>query len=164
MALLNEKVESITVIEREKDVIELFDLIKDKFPNKPIKIINGDAFDYFNKDFIKQFDFTYVDIYQNNEDGREIITKLLEQYLPDFDTCKFWIENSCLSIIKTLIYIYYNDAYHNTKTKLDKNYQPLMNKVRKYFDGIDKEIDDVNTLKEMMYDKKIIREILHTTV
>ena len=39
-----------------------------------------------------------------------------------------------------------------------------MNKVRKYFDGIDKEIDDVNTLKEMMYDKKIIREILHTTV
>lgn len=164
MALLNEKVESITVIEREKDVIELFNLIKDKFPNKPIKIINGDAFNYFNEDFIKQFDFTYVDIYQNNEDGREIITKLLEQYLPDFDTCKFWIENSCLSIIKTLIYIYYNDAYHNKKTKLDKSYQPLMNKVRKYLDGIDKEIDDVNTLKEMMYDKKIIREILHTTV
>ena len=39
-----------------------------------------------------------------------------------------------------------------------------MNKVRKYFDGIDKEIDDVSELKEIMYDKKIIREILHTAV
>ncbi len=62
MALLNEKVESITVIEREKDVIELFNLIKDKFPIKPIKIINGDAFDYFS-DYFSTIFIVLIDVY-----------------------------------------------------------------------------------------------------
>ena len=162
MAALNDNVKSITIIEKEEEVIDLFNTIKDSFPYKPINIIKADAFKYFNEAFIKQYDFTYVDIYQNNKDGRKIITKMLEQYLPDYDTCKFWIENSCLSIIKTFIYIYYEEKVNHKKIRIKKKDLYLMNKVRNYFNSINVEIVSVADLKKIMYDKKIIREILHT--
>lgn len=162
MAALNENVESITVIERSKEVIELFDQIKNQFPNKKINIINGDAFDYFNEQYLKQFDYIYVDIYQNNNDGRIMIEKLLEQYLPPYDKCNFWIENSCLSIVKSLIYIYYEEQVNKRKIKVNKDNIRLMNKVRHYLDNLDLDVSDVDALKQIMYDKKLIREILHT--
>ena len=164
MASLNENVKSITVIERSKEVIELFNQIKDQFPNKDINIINGDAFDYFNQQYLKQFDYIYVDIYQNNVDGRIMIEKLLEQYLPPYDKCNFWIENSCLSIVKSLIFIYYYEQVYKTKIKIEKNNIKLMNKVRHYLDNLDLNVNDVDTLKQIMYNKQLIREILHTKV
>ena len=164
MASLNENVKSITVIEKSKEVIELFNQIKDQFPNKDINIINGDAFDYFNEQYLKQFDYIYVDIYQNNIDGRTMIEKLLEQYLPPYDKCNFWIENSCLSIVKSLIFIYYYEQVYKTKIKIEKNNIKLMNKVRYYLDNLDLNVNDVNTLKQIMYNKQLIREILHTKV
>ncbi len=164
MASLNENVKSITVIERSKEVIELFDQIKDQFPNKKIDIINGDAFDYFNERCLKQFDYIYVDIYQNNVDGRIMIEKLLEQYLPPYDSCNFWIENSCLSIVKSLIFIYYYEQVYKTKIKIEKNNIKLMNKVRWYLDNLDLNVNDVEILKQIMYNKQLIREILHTKV
>ena len=164
MASLNENVKSITVIEKSKEVIELFNQIKDQFPNKDINIINGDAFDYFNEQYLKQFDYIYVDIYQNNIDGRNMIEKLLKQYLPPYDKCNFWIENSCLSIVKSLIFIYYYEQVYKTKIKIEKNNIKLMNKVRYYLDNLDLNVNDVNTLKQIMYNKQLIREILHTKV
>ena len=148
MASLNENVKSITVIEKSKEVIELFNQIKDQFPNKDINIINGDAFDYFNQQYLKQFDYIYVDIYQNNIDGRTMIEKLLEQYLPPYDKCNFWIENSCLSIVKSLIFIYYYEQVYKTKIKIEKNNIKLMNKVRHYLDNLDLNVNDVDTLKQ----------------
>ena len=164
MASLNENVKSITVIEKSKEVIELFNQIKDQFPNKDINIINGDAFDYFNEQYLKQFDYIYVDIYQNNIDGRNMIEKLLEQYLPPYDKCNFWIENSCLSIVKSLIFIYCYEQVYKTKIKIEKNNIKLMNKVRHYLDNLDLNVNDVDTLKQIMYNKQLIREILHTKV
>ncbi len=161
MALLNQNVKSITVIEKSKEVIELFNQIRNQFPNKPINIINGDAFDYFNEKYLKDFDYIYVDIYQNNEDGRILIEKLLEQYLPEYDKCNFWIENSCLSIVKSLIFIYYYEQVYKTKIKINKENIKLMNKVRTYLDNLDINVNNTNTLKEIMYNKKIIREILN---
>lgn len=161
MALLNENVDSITIIEKSNEVIELFNSIKDCFPNNhKIKIINGDAFDYFNKDYLNNYDYIYVDIWQSNNDGREIIEKLLEQYNPPLEKCDFWIEKSCLNIIRKLIYLYYDETVYGRKHKLNGKNIHLMNKVRKYFDSLQIEIDASNQLKEMMYNQKIIRDIL----
>ncbi len=161
MALLNKNVESITVIEKEREVINIFNKIKDQFPNiNKVNIINGDAFDYFNEQYLNSFDYIYVDIYKSSDDGRFLIEKLLEQYLPPIDKCDFWIENSCLSIIKTLIYLYYDENVYHRHNKVYKEYLPLFNKVRKYFDLIDINVDNVDTLKDYMYNKQVIREIL----
>ena len=75
-ALLNEKVSEITVIEKSKEVINLFRKIEKYFPKRiPINIIEGDAFDYFNESYLCDFDYIYVDIYQNNKDIFDTLNK-----------------------------------------------------------------------------------------
>lgn len=159
MAMLNDKVTKVTVIEKSKEVIKLFEEIKKYFPDKPLEIIEGDAFDYFNQSFLKSFDYIYVDIWQSSEDGRSIITKLLEQYLPPLRKCDFWIENSCLAVIRTLIYLHYDELVYNRKNNVKAEYKHLMHKVRCYFSKIHKTIKDVDTLKSYMYSKEVLREI-----
>lgn len=163
MALLNKNVKSITVIEKSKEVIRLFNTIKDQFiNNEKIKIVNGDAFDYFNKDYLDNFDYIYVDIWRSSDDGRAIIEKLLEQYNPPLNTCDFWIEKSCLNVIRTLIYLYYDETINQKTNKTTKEYVSLMNKVRIYFDSLNIEANDVDTLKNLMYNPQTIRNILAT--
>lgn len=161
-AILNEKVDEITVIEKSKEVINIFKKIEKYFPKRiPINIIEGDAFDYFNQDYLSDYDYIYVDIYQNNKDGLPIIDKLLEQCLPPMDRCDFWIEASLTNTIRTLIYLIYKEIVIGKKASIGKDYQRYLNKVRNYFDGIDLFVEDANTLKDYMYSPKVIREILH---
>ena len=161
MALLNKNVESITVIEKSKEVIQLFNSIKKQFPNNNrIKIINADAFTYFDEKHLKNYDYIYVDIYKSSNDGREVIEKLLEQYNPPVNKCDFWIEKSCLNVVRTLIYLHYDELVYNRKNKVKKSYSSLMKKVRLYFETINKEIKDVNALKDIMYSTEVIRNIL----
>ena len=161
MTLLNKDVKEITVIEKSKAVIDLFSSIYKQFPqDKKVTIINGDAFDYFNEEFLNNFDYIYVDIYKSADDGRYLINKLLEQYHPQDDKLDFWIENSCLNPIRTLILMHYDELVNHVKKEVSEDYQELMDKVRYYFSGINIKISDVNTLKNMMYDYKLIRSIL----
>lgn len=161
MAILNPNVDSVTVIEKSEDVIALFSQIVKQFPqNKEMRIIQGDAFDYFNEDFLSAYDYIYVDIYKSSDDGREIITDLLAEYLPPHEKIDFWIENSCLNPIRTLILMHYDELLNNKTLAVNSEYEEIMEKVRYYFSLIDITIEDVNSLKNMMYDKHLIREIL----
>ena len=161
MAILNPNVDSVTVIEKSEDVIALFSQIVKQFPqNKEIRIIQGDAFDYFNEDFLSAYDYIYVDIYKSSDDGREIIANLLAEYLPPHEKIDFWIENSCLNPIRTLILMHYDELLNNKTLAINSEYEEIMEKVRYYFSLIDITIEDVNFLKNMMYDKHLIREIL----
>lgn len=161
MALLNKNVKSITVIEKSKEVITLFNEIKNMFPRiSDINIIKGDAFDYFNKDYLEKYDYIYVDIWKSSIDGRQIIEKLLEQYNPPINKCDFWIEQSCLNILRQLIFFYYDDKVNNSNNKIPKEYTKIMNKIKKYFDKQSTTIKDTETLKEIMYNRETIRNIL----
>lgn len=163
MAMLNSNVKSITVIEKSKSVIELFNQsLKPQFPNTiPLTIIEGDAFDYWKEDVLNQYDSVFVDIWKSNDDGLVLIEKLLESYLPDYDKVDFWIETSCLEIIPTLILLYFESISRNKHAKTyDKDYQRILRKIDTYFRKIDENIEDVFVLKNYMYDIKIHRKIL----
>ena len=106
MAIQNPNVEEVTVIERSKEVIAMFrNFILPQFETtKPIHLIEGDAFDYFNQDYLSNFDYIYTDIWQSSQDGLPLITELLEQcYLPK-EKADFWIEDSCLEVIWPLVF------------------------------------------------------------
>lgn len=163
MALLNDDVESVTIVERSPEVIQLFNtVLRPQFPqSKEIKIIQGDAFDYFNEDTLNQYDSVFVDIWQSNEDGLEMIERLLEQYLPPFEQVDFWIESSCMEIMHALIFmvlkgILENKAYKNKDPMISR----IVGKINHYLHQIDETVECVNRLKELMYEPKILREIL----
>ena len=164
MAIQNPNVEEVTVIERSKEVIAMFrNFILPQFETtKPIHLIEGDAFDYFNQDYLSNFDYIYTDIWQSSQDGLPLITELLEQcYLPK-EKADFWIEDSCLEIIWTLIFLYFEALARNKELEVNPYYQSYIEKIAHYFDQIDETVSDVETLKTFMYDTNISRCILST--
>lgn len=163
MALLNEKVDSITVIENDPRVIEVFKRhILPQFPcNDKVTIVLGDALDYFNESTLVAYDYCFVDVYQSSDDGLIMMERLLENYLPEYHSTDFWIEQSCLEIFNALLVIYFELV--SLRKPIKHHHQPynkILQKMDRYFSSVDMTLDTVEQLKKFMYNTKIAREIL----
>lgn len=93
-----ENVESITVVEKNEEVIDLFQTyILPQFKNsQKIKIIKADAFEYAQKSMAKgQFDFVFTDLWHDVSDGIDMYLsmKLFEKRCPN-TVFMYWIEKS----------------------------------------------------------------------
>ena len=108
MASLKDDVTSITIVEKDKNVISLFkEFILPQFQHpEKIKIIQEDAFVFLNKkENFSNISFVYVDIFHGAEDGifSYIKFKKEENKYPciQFD---YWLEESLISYVRrTLI-------------------------------------------------------------
>ncbi len=106
MVSRKETVESITVIEKSKKVIEIFrEFILPQFdrPEK-VRIINDDAFLYAEKKMPSEnFDYAFVDTWRDASDGAPMYKRMkpLEKLSP---TTKFsyWIENFLISRLRAI--------------------------------------------------------------
>ena len=167
MAMLNQNVTSITVVENNKRIIELF--MKHLYPQFPkgvkLNVIHDDAFNHFNQDVIKDYDYVFVDIYQSSDDGFIMIEQLLEQYLPPFEHVDFWIESSCFEFVPALILFYFEAVTYDREIgHQNPFYHRIMMKIDYYFSGKDLYIENEEELKDLMYNHQIIREILSITM
>jgi hypothetical protein len=163
MSLLNINVEHITIIERSEEVITMFkNYLLPQFPNQDkITIVKGDAFNYFNKDYLSKFDYIFVDIYKSNDDGFIIIEKMLEQYLPATNKIDFWIENSCFEFTRAIMLSYFIDLCNDSTTHFDNElYDRIYSKIKDYFNSSNNIITKVDELKDILYSKELIREII----
>ena len=123
MISLKNEVTDITIIEREDDVISLFnEYILPQFENKhKIKIVKSDAFEYAKNEMSKKsFSFVFVDLWHDVSDGTELYIKMkkYEHVLPKAEF-SYWIEKSIISSIRVRLF----DAMYNSikGNKLDKN-------------------------------------------
>lgn len=98
MASLKEDVESVTVVERSRDVIELFEeYVLPQFPSpEKIRLIEADAFD-FAKNEMKRggYDTVFTDIWHDPSDGCELYLRMksYEKLLPNARFV-YWIEDT----------------------------------------------------------------------
>lgn len=167
MAMRNPNVTSITVIERSKEVIAMFqEFLLPQFPDHiPIQIVEGDAFSYFNEGYLKQFDYVFADIWKSSDDGFQLIAKLLEQYNPPLDQVDFWIESSCFEFMPTLIFYYFKEMSLGKKIQHpDPMYRHVLQKIEAYFKRIHDTVSTVDQLKYFMYDTAVLREIASTKI
>ncbi len=93
MISMKETVKTVTIVEKDKEIIELFNkyiLPQFKYKDK-IKIINMDAFEYFKKDIY--YDFVFVDIWHDPSDGIDLYLKFksLEKKNIKYS---YWIEDT----------------------------------------------------------------------
>ena len=93
-----ENVDSITVVEMNEDVIELFQTyLLPQFKNRQkIKVIKADAFEYAQKFMAKgHFDFVFTDLWHDVSDGIDMYLKmkLFEKRCPN-TVFSYWIEKS----------------------------------------------------------------------
>jgi hypothetical protein len=101
MASLKESVCSITVIERDMGVIQLFErYILPQFQYKEkVEILHWDAFEYAEKLMTeKNFDYVFVDLWHDVSDGLEMYLKMKKiECLSGQTKFLYWIEDSLLS-------------------------------------------------------------------
>ena len=162
MANLNPAVTSITVIEKQQSVIDLFK--QDIYPqfkmSKPLTIICGDGLDYYNQEFLSQFDYVFVDMWQSSDDGLLMIEACLQQYNGPIAQVDFWIESSCLEIMPTLIYLYISSKVYKKRPAIDYQYKALYKKVETFLNQDSQIITTVAACKQIMYSRQLHRDIL----
>ena len=100
-------VKSVTIIERDKSVIDLFEkYILPQFENKEkIKIVKMDAFDFAKNEMKKShFDTAFVDLWHDVSDGLDLYLKMKKH--EEYSTAKFhyWIEKSILSHMRWQVF------------------------------------------------------------
>ena len=99
-------VDSITVVERSKDVIALFEeyiLPQFSHPEK-VRIVNADAFEYAECEMPNEkFDVAFVDTWRDASDGAPMYVKMkrLEHLSPDTEFI-YWIENFLVSRLRAM--------------------------------------------------------------
>lgn len=169
--LLKESVTKVTVIEKNKDIIELFNqYILPQFPRKDIEIIEGDAYCYCNNEYIKQFDYTFVDIWRNNSDGVLALSRLFKNL--DFSkqlNIDFWVEDTILDEVKTSVAIYIIQKHRGNLEKLltgkitekeDEEDFITFDKINRYFKKNPLRIKNSSDLIEALNDKDMLRDML----
>ena len=95
MISLSERVKSITVVEINEKIIELFETyILPQFEHKEkIKIVHADALEYMKQVERDEYDFCYADIWEGQEDGSVAYNQIKphEKRLP-YTRFAYWIE------------------------------------------------------------------------
>ncbi len=103
-----EEVTSLTVVERDPSVIELFrEHLLPQFPHKEkITVIQADAFIYMKEKMpLEHFDFVFADLWHDPSDGLEMYAKLKSfEALSPATAFEYWIEPSLLSLLRGIVY------------------------------------------------------------
>ena len=101
-----DNVDSITVVEKSKDVIALFEeyiLPQFSHPEK-VRIVNADAFLYAENEMPNEkFDVAFVDTWRDASDGAPMYVKMkrLEHLSPNTEFI-YWIENFLISRLRAM--------------------------------------------------------------
>ena len=161
MISLKKDVTKIVIIEKDKNVIELFnEAILPQFENKnKITIINDEALNFVNNCMKKDdFDYAFIDTYHNALDGFEMYYNMLK-YENKFSNTKFdyWIETSLLiayrrcliSLIEEEINGSNDNDYKNSKNIFDS----IINKSHFYLKN--KHVNSYQDIKELLKDETL---------
>lgn len=165
MCLLKDNVESITIIEANQDIIDMFvKYILPQFNKKEkIKIIKGDMYDYYNKKFISEYDYIFVDTWDSNEDGLVHYKKLMKTGIRQ-KNIGYWIEDSIIENTKMYMALYLKSIATRTFTTVLNKFQGEsyleLKRIHKYFRSIDKNITDPKELLDYINNLNVIRDIL----
>ena len=126
MVSFNKDVKSITIIEKDKQIIDIFNqFIKPRLDNPiPFKIINDDAFNYLNNIKVDSVDTLFMDIWHNPEDGLPLYIKFLKIMHKWNKPSYYWLEKSLLAMARRCLLTIIEESLNGFS---EKNYQKAKN-------------------------------------
>ncbi len=148
-------VTSVTIIEKDSKVIQLFEKnILPYFPHKEkIHIIKQDAFLYFERELQKEeYDYIFVDIYHTAEDALWMYLRFKsDEKKYHYKPCHYWIEESILCLFRRYVLAIIEEYFQGMT---EKDYQVVEDEENKLFHDLfmilkDREfnsIDDIISL------------------
>ena len=161
MASLNDSVKSITIIEKDQKVIDIFKkyILPKLNVTKPFNIIKDDAFEYLMKNDINKYDYIFMDIWHNAEDGLPLYLKfksLLKNYKKDTG---YWLEESLIAMYRRCLLTIIEENLLGYK---DANYQKVENEYDKiindlYFKTKEIKLNSFEEVKEFLSNQSILK-------
>jgi len=160
MCSLKKDVKNIIVIEKNKDIIDLYKKEIEPKLNIKINIINGDAFTYFNNEFIKEnnIDSIFVDIYHSGVDLHLYLPFLnLEQNIKNNVVVNYWIEKSLLSYFRRYVITLIDEELSGSKDSDYIKERSLDDKIINYLhrELKNKQISSFKDIKELLTDSSL---------
>lgn len=121
MISLKNDVKTIDIIEKDKQIIDIFQKHIFRFFNNKdkLKVINDDAFSYINK-IKNKYDFVFVDLYHNPIDGLPIYIKFKKIESQNDIHFDYWLEEGLLAYLRRLVITIMEESCEG---KNDKDYQ-----------------------------------------
>lgn len=159
LASLKDEVKSITILETNKDIIDLFkkEILPQFENNNKIKIINESCYSYLKKNSLN-FDYTFIDIYHDPIDGILPFIKLSKLKINK----SFWLTNGLIAMLRrcliTLIDEEYNCSTDNDYIKTKENTDYIINALHFYFKNY--EINDIKDIYKIL-DFKYLMDLSH---
>ncbi len=158
-----EEVKSITIVELDQNIIDIFKKnLLPLFPHKDkIKIIKGDALDYL-KNNKSHYDCIFADLWHNPEDGLPLYIKIKKlENLHRGSVFQYWLEKSLIAMLRRCLLTVYEEALQNYT---DKDYQKAYNEIDKvindlYFKTKNITINSYDDIYNLLRDESLLRLI-----
>lgn len=137
MCLKNKNVKTITIVEKDKKIIDFYNNNLSLLNNKKIKIIFQDAIEFL-KTSKNCYDFCFADLWHDALDGSLLYVELKKiEKLHKKTIFKYWIENTIKSFIRrcaiSLIYEQFNNIivnYDHAESDSDKIIKQIYNNTK----------------------------------
>lgn len=151
MVSLKKDVKSVTIIEKDANIIKIFkDNLYKFFPNKDkIQIIQDDAYNYINNG--KKYDYCFIDLWHNPEDGLPMYLKFkkLEKANTKYS---YWLETGIKAMYRRCALIVIEEVLNGST---DENYKKAKNDIDKiinqiYFDNKDTVITSYQDIEKLI--------------
>ena len=136
MISLKDNAKEITIIEKDKDIIELFTkYLLPQFPHiEKIHIIEKDALSV-DANYINQFDYVFIDLWHNPVDGlpfykhfKKLEAKLKSKFF-------YWLEDSFIAYLRRLVVLILYDYLDDPSIRYDNSEEgKLLNELKRKID------------------------------
>jgi SAM-dependent methyltransferase len=107
LAARRPEVTSLTVVERDKDVIALFEqeILPQLEVRDKIRIIEADAFAFAESEAARDFDYVFCDLWHDAGDGLPLYIRMrrIEEKQQDV-AYEYWVEDMILSRLRAMVY------------------------------------------------------------
>ena len=163
MCAIKDDVKEVVILEKDQTIIDIF--IKHILPlfefKAKIKVVHDDAFNYVEKGLHKEFNYLFIDIWHNPEDGLPLylrFKKMLKNYKGEV---RYWLEKSILAMYRRcLLTIFEEDMMGYTKKnylKSENEYDQIVNDL--YFKTENMSFSSMEDVKEILQDKGLLKLI-----
>ena len=161
MISLKDNVKEITIVENDKNIINIFnEYILPQFEHKEkIKIIESDALEYLKNE--EDYDYAFIDLWHNPLDGVESYLKC-KRLEKDNKEYSYWIESSLIALLRRCMFTLIKEQLEGYKDKeyLKDNSETdrIINKY--YFKTKNIVISSLEELHDILSDKSLINLLI----
>ena len=133
MSHLTDNVDSVTIVEQDERVIELFTkyiLPQFSHPEK-VRIVNSDAFEYAEKTMpTEHFNYAFVDTWRDASDGLPMYERMktLEHLSPETEF-SYWIERFIISRQRALRFADLMEKLEKCDTGAPQSYNEIIERL-----------------------------------